>query len=280
MKTMADKPTSLRVALVKLLLIGLVAVLPTLTLVWTRHRDPVEYLLLSGMCLVISLGSLYSHAYAFVLDQERAKVEEAIERDNAQLSREISLYEQKIWVFRKSWQLVLHGTVQAALTAAVTRLSLNHDNEAVRNQLVAQDLKRAEDALQGNPIKDIDLHRSIAELSASWRGVCDVSVSVSERASRALKRNTQAMFCVNELMREAVSNAVRHGFAKRVQISLDRLDDINLDFSATNDGIPAPLNRIPGIGSKTFDELTEEWSIRTDQRSGQTAVRARIPIST
>jgi two-component sensor histidine kinase len=278
-KTISRSPSKLGIALLKLATIGLVSASPVVALVFLRERQWFEYVLLSGLCLLVSLGSLLSNAYAFVLDQERAKTESDIQRDNEQLSREIALYEQKIWVFRKSWQLLLHGTVQAALTAAATRLTMANQDEHVRIQLVVQDLQRAEEALQGNPVRNLDLHRSIAELSTAWRGVCEVAVEVTERASRALKRNSEAMFCVNELMREAVSNAVRHGYARKVQISLDREEDSVIEFSASNDGISPPLNRIPGLGSKTFDELTQDWSIRADQRTGKTVLRARVPIS-
>jgi two-component sensor histidine kinase len=109
--------------------------------------------------------------------------------------------------------------------------------------------------------------------------VCEVTVKVSERAARALKRNFEAMFGTNEIMREAVSNSVRHGAATRVVIEIDRIDDEVLDFVARNDGIPLVERTSKGVGSQMMDELTTEWSLTTEEKSGLTALRASIPVS-
>jgi signal transduction histidine kinase len=217
--------------------------------------------------------------YSLILDLGRKKIESEIAKENDVLRHEISIFEQKIWVFRKSWQLLLHGKVQAALTAALTRLSLPHNDNSVKLELVRQDLKRAETSLQNHPLRSIELKNSIEELSSTWIGVCDVKVSVSERATRALQRNFETMFSVNEIMREAVSNAVRHGSSTRVDIEIDRVEDEVIEFVCRNNGTLLSVQASQGLGSEMMDELTIEWSISTEAKSGLTALRARIPVS-
>jgi signal transduction histidine kinase len=273
------RPIARRLAVLQLALISGLGAMPALAVVTLTFAQNTQYVVAILVCLSISTIGGVLGGYARVLDEERVRVEQEISLDNETLAHDIALYEQKIWVFRKSWQLLLHGTVQAALTAALTRLALPNNDKSVTVELVRQDLKRAEAALVAQPTRDIDLNNSIEELTSAWKGVCDVTVKVSERASRALKRNFEAMFGTNEIMREAVSNSVRHGAATRVVIEIDRIDDEVLDFVARNDGIPLVEQTSKGVGSQMMDELTTEWSISTEDSSGLTALRARIPVS-
>ena len=270
--------SSLSTAIYTMLLFGLIDWLPTGVLIATANRPEWVEASAAVITFVMFECVLLLTGYSLALDLERSRIEEQLERDNETLAHDISLYEQKLWVFRKSWQLVLHGSVQAALTAATTRLSHGAQEHDVKVQLVLQDLQRAESALQSNPTRQIDLHRAISEITTTWHGVCDVTVDVSERASRVLKRNFEAMFCVNEIMREAVSNAVRHGQAKKVLITLERISDDVIELSARNDGVSVSPGAQPGLGSKMLDELTQSWSISIEKRSGLIELKAAIPV--
>lgn len=268
-----------RLAVVQLALISGLGAMPALTLLILTFSQNSQFVVAISLSLSISTIGGVLGGYAIVLDEERVRVEDEISLDNETLAHDIALYEQKIWVFRKSWQLLLHGPVQAALTAALTRLALPETDKSVTVELVRQDLKRAEAALVTQPKRDIDLDNSIEELTVAWKGVCDVTVQVSERASRALRRNFEAMFGTNEIMREAVSNSVRHGAATRVDIKIDRIEDEVLEFVARNDGIPLVHQASKGVGSQMMDELTTEWSLTTEESTGLTALRASIPVS-
>jgi signal transduction histidine kinase len=268
-----------RKALTQLSVISVLGSIPSLAVVYLNLANDQQYLAAIIVCLTISSIGGVLGGYTRILDGERDRVEQEISQGNDSLAHEIALYEQKIWVFRKSWQLLLHGKVQAALTAALTRLSLPHDDDSVKLELARQDLRRAEAALQSQPLSDIDLESSISELSSTWSGVCDVKVSVSERANRALRRNRETMFGFNEIMREAVSNAVRHGAATHITMEIDRIDDEVLDFVASNDGTLVSTADGGGLGSQMMNELTTEWSIATDPVTKLTELRARIPVS-
>jgi len=246
--------------------------------VW-QGKELVQIVTFTLLSFSTYLTSSLVIGYSLILDSGRKKIEFEIAKENDVLQHEISIFEQKIWVFRKSWQLLLHGKVQAALTAALTRLSLPHNDNSVKLELVRQDLKRAETALQNHPLRHIELTNSIEELSSAWSGVCDVKVSVSERATRALQRNFETMFSVNEIMREAISNAVRHGSSTRVDIEIDRVQDEVIEFICRNNGTLLTVQASQGLGFEMMNELTTEWSLTTEEKSGLTALRARIPVS-
>jgi hypothetical protein len=266
-------------ALLQVSIIAAFCSAPNFIAIWVALGTDSTPLVPLTMVLVISVGSAIGNAYSSVLDSERSGVLKEIENENRQLAHDIALYEQRIWVFRKSWRLLLHGTVQAALTAALTRLRTDSDDKSLVEAMVRQDLARAEVALQATQVRELDLNRCISEIKSSWRGVCDVKVAASERAARALKRSFELMFGVNEIMREAVSNAVRHGSATEIEILIDRERDEILSFQARNNGQSLQGQVSKGMGSQMMDELTLEWSLANDERSRKTVLRATIPVS-
>jgi len=211
-----------------------------------------------------------------VLDFERAKLEAMIEQENVLLEKEITIFEQKLWVFKRRWLFMLHGTVQSALTAALTRLQTFSESDPYQVSLVMADLERAEKALSSLPAEEIDFEKATAELKEAWAGVCAIGLEIDLRASRALATNQGSAYCVNEILKEAIGNAVRHGGANGVvaKITRDREDFIDLEIQ--NDGSAPRKGWKKGIGSRMLDDITTSWSL---DRSGRlTTLTARLPL--
>ncbi len=211
-----------------------------------------------------------------VFDMESKKLERLIEIENASLAKEIALFEQKVWVFKRRWLFMLHGTVQSALTAALTRLQTFAESDPYQVSLIQADLERAEKALQTVPSNDIDFDKAAIELKEAWAGVCAITINVDLRASRALVTNLGSAYCVNEIVKEAIGNAVRHGTATAAMVSITRQKDDFIDIEVQNDGTAPPKRRKGGIGSRMLDDITISWSLA---RSGRlTTLRARLPL--
>lgn len=214
--------------------------------------------------------------YLFILDSERIKLELQIEAENNKLSKEVTVFEQRLWVFKRKWLFMLHGTVQSALTAALTRLQTFSDSDPYQSALVRADLQRAEKALSSVPETTIDFNEAVLELKQAWEGVCSVTVELDLRAERALQSNQGSAYCVNEILKEAVGNAVRHGGANAVRAVISRFDDDIVDIEIQNDGKPLPKKRTKGIGSRMLDDITTEWNLSHSGRL--TTLTARLPI--
>jgi two-component sensor histidine kinase len=221
------------------------------------------------------MGFAYSKSYQI----DRLEAVRQMTRDNNLLAREVALFDQQMWIARRNWSFVVHGTVQAALTAAITRLGTDAEPEQFQVDLALSDLERAANALSQTPEIEVDLSKALQNISSTWDGICQVKINITERATRALDRNSDARICVNEICKEAVSNAVRHGEAKRVDIEIDRSGDEILFITASNNGRPIEKSAVPGVGSKMFDELTVEWSLETYRGAAQTVLEAQVPLA-
>ncbi|MEY5004761.1 MAG: hypothetical protein RLZZ594_791, partial [Actinomycetota bacterium] len=240
-----------------LILLAAVAGLPAVLAGWYHTNDPILMLLISSLILS-SVFLVLGFAWPASLDEDRIEARNRLERVNQDLKHELSLFDQQLWLARRHWQFIVHGTVQSALTAALTRLQ-SSDSDETTLELVTQDLNRAERALMNPPEHVIDLPESLAELQSVWRGIVTIKINITERATKALMGNNAACVCVNEIIKEAVSNAVRHGQAKTITIEVDREGQQALHIKVSNDGLPIKQRPKAGVGSRLIKELTTSW---------------------
>jgi signal transduction histidine kinase len=228
------------------------------------------FALLSGIVAPVILMQLA------VRIERRNEIENQISADLLSLSKENSLFAQKLWVFRKRWLLVLHGSVQSSLTAALARLQSVGEITPIVLQLVKQDLARAEIAVNTDLQEVPDLDSGLKQIKEVWEGICEVKVQVSSRATRAIERSPDSSFCVNEIVKEAVSNAVRHADATKVNAVIDRTQDDILFIEVTNNGKPLADNFGGGIGSEMLNEICLSWSLTSDKKTVRLA--AELPV--
>lgn len=228
---------------------------------------------LNVICCVVG----FAYSRSFEIDRLEAVTQ--MQRDNDSLAREVALFEQQMWIARRNWSFVIHGTVQAALTAAITRLSSGEVLEQYQVNMAMQDLTRAKDALSKTPEIDVDLSQALTNLVSTWDGICQVKFQITERATRALHRDASARMCVNEICKEAVSNAVRHGEATNVLVEIDRDAKELLILKISNNGRLLEPKIRPGIGSAMLDELTLDWSITNNRATVRVDLNAQLPIS-
>lgn len=261
-----------------LVAIAIINVLPAYTAAVFFYPDTQDAVVYGLTLMWGSLIIMGSFAYLDSLDFEARKYRELLDEQNKELSREMALFEQQLWVARRNWSLTIHGTVQASLTAALTRLNAP-DADKNTLALAKKDLDRAVAALSSPPSLDVKFAPAIKEIVATWQGVCDVEVQVDSASKKLVSKDPRLSMCVNEILKEAVSNAVRHGDARNAQASLKVADEGVLDLTITNDGSAPRIGGRKGIGSNLLDELTVDWSLGFDSATAQTILTARLPFS-
>ena len=223
---------------------------------------------------ISAAGLAFLHGLYQELDASQLELATRIE----ELERETSRFEQQLWSARRNWGYILHGTVQSSLTAALMHLQKQEGTDDELIKVVRQDIRRAAQALRERPAAQADLQTSIDELSETWAGVCDIEWRIADDARKALLADADLCFCTKEIVKEAVSNAVRHGGATQMTVSLEIESGHTLVLEAVNNGCGLSAAAEAGLGSQIIRDLTYFWSLSTDEASGLTTLVAKMAL--
>jgi len=259
-------------------LLALVAWLPSMLFLLVNSESHPGLRVLSFTSTSVILFVSIAVAIWSAFKRERLEYLGQIKLLNQQRARQLALLDQAVWVARRHWSYLVHGTVQGALTVALSRLQLA---EKITPELIAQvlsDVERAKSALEENQEFGQKWATVLPQISQTWDGVCELKHEITAAANKVLDENPAASTCVTEILKELVSNAFRHGKATQVsiRITLDEIGDLHL--VSTNNGLSVAEDRIQGIGSEMFDELTSSWSWKNTPKGPR--LTAVVPVST
>lgn len=152
----------------------------------------------------------------------------------------------------------LHGSVQTRLTAsamAIDRAVTQTDDAAL-----GEALQEAIAALTA-PMHSSGAAGSVADEVRRkldfWEGFCDFTVIIDEQAGSW--RGSASV--VGRVVEEAVSNAVRHGHATRIDVHVTSASDQSLQITIVDHGL-GPGTGSPGMGSAYLSQVTAgRWEL-------------------
>jgi hypothetical protein len=228
--------------------------------------------------LVMQGWSVIAASQAHILDLGQSKVEDELNVAIAELARENKLFEQKAWLARHGWYLLVHGVVQPALTTASIRASASKEiTPEVKDQILS-DLQRAMDALKESRSVQHPVDVSIAEIKSVWNGICDIHIFLTPFANQTLRNDQIASDILNEILKEVVSNAVRHGNASNIYGEISMKDSRTISVLISNDGLKPTKEKIESVGSKMLDAVSLERTLEWNSDEQRTEFKALIPI--
>jgi signal transduction histidine kinase len=243
---------------------------------WQEYGLTQEVLKAIYFLLFIAILGAFLLSYTKAVELNQERYEKALAQYTEELSKEVALFEQKLSLERRAWSRIIHGEVQSALTAAATRLQREEHLENYHLELVKQDLNRAKENLT-NPTKPkTNFSHTINDIIRTWQQICQINLNISARAARALDQSEDTREATIEIIKEAISNAIRHGDAKEINIKLNRHQDDILEIEIENNGRKLNPEAKKGLGSQMIDELTLSWHM--DNKTKPT-LKAQIPIS-
>jgi two-component sensor histidine kinase len=182
--------------------------------------------------------------------------------------------------FEQAVSQVLHGPIQDAIAASLKRIQslppggLSQTSEGA---IIRENIEGALQLLNESPTRHYSVDDAVHKLSALWSGVVEISCRCDEATTNALREAQTTSSIVIEVIREAVSNAIRHGDATRINISVALVEtDSDVHISVTNNGAPLPKETTPGIGSRLLRDMTLEWS--RQNIAGRVVLTAAVPL--
>jgi signal transduction histidine kinase len=210
--------------------------------------------------LVFSVAIAWFVATVFILARARRLTQEHLNKVNDQIGLSIARMRQEIWFTQQNLAWVLHGPVQSALISASIRLESGAVRDAADRAAILSSLHRAYELLTTAGPGVPDFNDFATELTGLWQGVCTISFNDSDQVMDRVAADPAATYAVIEVVREAVGNAIRHGDATSVDITISDHTDGLVGLVITDNGRGLSKDATPGIGSDLFDSLAYSWS--------------------
>jgi signal transduction histidine kinase len=224
-------------------------------LAWNVTVSQVHALLLFGVCVgVTTFAAQFSQLQRKATTENLVGVNQQLEILNASLR-------QELWLNRRRTASVLHGPVQAALFASAMKLSQEQKPTSELVAEVERDIAAAIEKLN-NPsnLEGEDISELLNQIIEIWSDAAEITIEIPEQLEAAITRQPLTSEALIEISREFITNAIKHGKAGKVSLTVSRLDDLRIAIKVVDDGQGLPPGAKPGFGSKLLSELSLVWS--------------------
>lgn len=183
----------------------------------------------------------------------------------AELEVLTAVLRRELWRERRRLALTVHGPIQSALVAtAVTMSRPGFTADGIPDLVARLDQAMAHIDRSAGPPPPIEV--AARDLATLWVDSATITFTPHPDVAETVNDDEALRAVVVEVMREAVSNAIRHGAADMVEIQLAPSPE-GITVAVTDDGDGPPSTMVRGLGSAMFDEVALDWSFT---RSGDT----------
>jgi signal transduction histidine kinase len=273
-------PSSLSIASRSLVFTGLFATFD-IALVFTLHVV-TDISLVAPSRILSTLVSVLVAAWAVSLCFAGVslirQINLSLDEANQSLRREIAGLNGAAREFQERVSRLLHGPIQDTISKALYQAEQNNSLET--QHLVAQvgeDINQLINDLNNQSLGSRNVQFFLGELVQLWDGVVKIETSLDETAAHLLGQNPITSGSVIEIVREGCSNAVRHGDASDIKVSISFISSTNeVQIEIRNDGAQLDENQPQGLGTQLFNQLCSQWS-RT-QVGTQVMLTCLVPL--
>lgn len=214
----------------------------------------------------VFVGLIYGFAnlgYTILTSQRNRMISE-LTSTIENLESTVSLLNQKEWISRRQVGYVMHGSLQSALNAAVLQLGSTSAPSLELIESVRSEIAAALARVGFESGQNYSFEQARQEISKIWSGTMEINWVIEPEATRALLSNSATSECLAEVLREAVSNASKHGKATGVEIAVN-IEDSTIVLIVEDNGAPIGTGNTQGLGSELFDDVCAKWElVRTD----------------
>ena len=228
---------------------------------------------------VVTCAIAWLLAIARAVDGQHRTDEELLAATEVSLRWQVARVGQVQWHQQKALSRALHGPIQGAVTAAAMRLdaAVRAGTDATALMAETRDqLRAAVSLLEEEPDSTPGMHGTLDLLIGTWQGVCGVAAVMTPDATAALDGDELCRSCLRDVLTDAISNAVRHGHASTVDISIILVGDEVL-VRVRDDGATPGSAAIPGLGTRILEECSTQW--RSEATDDGYLLTASLPVS-
>jgi signal transduction histidine kinase len=222
------------------------------------------------------LGPALLFALLAAYDLEAEKNLGLLKLSLSRLEWETQAMRQRLWLERKRLSRFVHSELQSRLRSFAMRFQFQGSDPS------EADLKRLREECEAALVFDDEqkpLSEQLKQTIELWRGVLECEVLISDELMDLVEQDPYASSAVAEVIREGITNAVRHGGANHVRVDCTITGDTQtghaLKLAITDNGQQDLVDN-SGLGMKMLGEVTSSYSLSRD--SGLTILSAELPI--
>lgn len=190
--------------------------------------------------------------------KDKLKASEAL---NAKVRKAaIDDYSQYLY---QQWATFIHGKILTRLAA--TSLKLRESSRVGDAQAFNETLQSLL-SLLSKPDVDFDeesrdLQSEVTSRLAPWRGLLEITVHIDPELNSLRNARVKS---IGEVIEELISNSIRHGKAKKIDLRVNRSNGKDVEIVAIDNAvIPPPQTQVEfGLGTRIFNLVSDgRWSI-------------------
>lgn len=227
---------------------------------WVPGSAPASWMItqvIAGLLVVLSTSGF--GAWWDSRTQLRATLREELHEEQV---RSMARSAQVALLARETSQ-VLHGAVQTRLMSCamvIEQASASGDVERLTEAL-NEAIAILDQPMPSAPASQ-SIENEVGRKLALWEGLCSFEVSI---ASTALAAQTSSSVTIARVVEEGISNAIRHGRAAAIAITISRLDTTTIRVVIADNGL-GPQGGGAGLGSAYLLQASAgRWSLRASE---------------
>ena len=225
-----------------------------------------------AMSFLVVLICEFAGAVVGAVSAMRTRAEEELRSSASALEWATSRLRQRAFLEQQELSRVLHGDVQARIVSLALQIQINPPSD------LSASIAELEADVRKSLRRDhrVGWREEFADVEELWSFAIALNVQLQEPASVILDTDPVVASAVAWVVREAITNAVRHGNAERVDVWI-RPGTNAIVVDVVDDGSGMEVNIVEGMGTRLLDAVCFEWSIETQQA---TTLHAVFPCST
>ena len=175
------------------------------------------------------------------------------------------------WFEHGELSRLLHGEIQSALHFGILKFEANPGDHG---GAIEEMQRRIHEAFTRNS-KPLDFEKQLNDLADFWRDICQISWSVDLEAISLINGDEVGKSTLLDIISESCGNAIRHGQAKRISITVVISESEVISLTVRNDGISPTNSEKVGLGTEILNACTLEWSLTSED---QVVLEAKVPV--
>ena len=224
------------------------------------------------------LGALFGMNHAAAKEMEAIELQ--LKNYEHRLRWTIAALNGQHWMQKKQFARKIHGPIQSEVAAAAIRIerSLSTGEVTDSGEVALQNLRDRLAKILDDTKGMSEVRPVLAEIAETWHGLCQINVEMTGEVEAALKLDSICVETVLEIAREACSNAIRHGSAENIRLTVEMTEPELVRLTVQNDGTKVDGQAKRGVGSAYLDDCTYQHELEMSP-AGAT-LTATIPYRT